>query len=95
MLDSEGIPENTETPGSPDTPEVVFFVVRAFSFQRDLVWQSWSSFFHTLISKFPLKKVFCEASQNCFGISSAITSLCEACEALVIKEVKEMLPEIN
>lgn len=34
MLDSEGIPENTETPGFPDTPEVFFFVVRAFSFQR-------------------------------------------------------------
>lgn len=42
-----------------------------------------------------MKKLFCEASQNCFGISYAITSLSEACEALVIKEVKEVLPEIN
>lgn len=55
---------------------------------------SWS-FFHSLISEFPLKKVFCEASQNCFGVSSAITSLCGTCEALVIKEVKKVLPEVN
>lgn len=95
MLDSEGIPENTETPGSPDMPEVGFLWLGLFPFRGDLVSQSLSSFFHTLISKFPLKKVFCEASQNYFGISSAITSLCEACEALVIKEVKEVLPEIN
>lgn len=51
--------------------------------------------FHTLISEFPLKRVFCEASQNCLGMSSAFTSLCGTCEALVIKEVKEVLPEMN
>lgn len=53
------------------------------------------SFCHTLISEFPLKKVFCEASQNCFVMSPAITSLSRACEALAIKEVKEVLLENN
>lgn len=93
MLCSEGSPENTESPDSHDIPEVVVFLsFGLFPFRGDLVlW----SFFHTLISEFPLKKVFCEASQNCFVMSSAITSLSGACEALAIKKVKEVLPENN
>lgn len=98
MLDLEQIPENTETPGSGshDMLEVFFFFFFCGYgfFLSEGIWYH-RAFFHTLISEFLLKKVFCEASQNCFGISPAITSLSGACEALVIEEVKEVLPEIN
>lgn len=64
-------------------------MVRVFSFQRG---SGVMELFSHIDFRVSFQKGVCEASQNCFGISSAITSLCGACEALVIKEV---LPEIN
>lgn len=60
---------------------VFFFMVRAFSFQRG---SGIVELFSHVDLRVSFKKVFCEASQNCFGVSSAITSLCGACGTLVI-----------